>query len=52
MRRSVTAASPYRGAVQTSARKKCENVQTSVGDEIPSSKRAYSMVRKNTTVGS
>jgi len=52
MRRSMTAASSHRVAVQKSARKKYENVQTSVGDEIPSSKRAYSMVRNNTTVGS
>lgn len=52
MRRSMTAASSPRVAVQKSARKKYENVRTSVGDEIPSSKRAYSTVRNNTTVGS
>jgi hypothetical protein len=51
-RSSMTAASSHRVAVQKSARKKYENVRTSVGDEISSSKRAYSMVRNNTTVDS
>lgn len=48
----MTAASSHRVAVQKSARKTYENVQTSDGDEIPSYRRAYSMVRNNTTVGS
>jgi len=52
VRRSLTAASSHRVAVQKSARKKYENVRTSVGDETPSFKRAYSMVRNNTTVDS
>jgi len=52
MRKSMTPASSHRVAVQKSARKKYEKVQTSVGDETPSSKRAYSMVRNSTTVGS
>jgi hypothetical protein len=51
-RRSLTVASSHRVAVQKSAKKKYKNVQPSVGDETPSSKPAYSLVRNNTTVGS
>jgi hypothetical protein len=42
----------HRVALQKTTRKKNENVQTSVGEEIPSSKQAYTMVRNNITVGS
>jgi hypothetical protein len=52
-RSSMTAAaSSHRVAVHNIARRKYKSIQTSVGDETPSSKREYPVVRNNTTVGS
>jgi hypothetical protein len=49
MRKSMTAASTSpRVSVQKTTRKKNENVLTSVGDEMPSSEQAYTMVRNST----
>lgn len=48
----MTAASISRGiTVRKTAKKKYENLQTSVGDEMPSNKHMYSMVRNTATVG-
>jgi hypothetical protein len=48
----MTAASVSHGiSVQKTARKKYENLQTPIGDEISSNKHEYSMVRNTTIVG-